>query len=131
MELTKEQSIEENFKMWDWLSKNPDKTKDDYLKSIGICIDTLMHGCFLCEYAYFKTPYKENENNNVDCRECPVTWPNENENIDPIYGCYCQGKHQGIQKLYGFWAFYIENIDQDKAIKAAKQMRDLPIREEN
>lgn len=101
--------------LWDWLSKNPDKTKDDWegWKYNGGQYEVPKSFCFACKYAY--------ENNDGDdyciryCYRCPLVWP---------YDIKCG---ESILSLYQGWTSE-PPILQLKS-KLAAQIRDLPVRD--
>lgn len=99
-----------HIRLWDWLSKNPDKMKKDWPEweeNGGEEIEHAQSYCFACDYAASK-----NDGVNCDCDYCPLVWPDG-------FGCTDAGN------LFDYWYWAYGN--EKSAL--AKQIRDLPIKE--
>ena len=98
-----------HIRLWDWLSKNPDKNKFNWPQwkyNIGN-IDHVENSCFSCEYTNYIDPDDEHS-----CNGCPLVWPSG--------VCYSGG-------LYTKWI--LAKDDLDERIKIAKEIRDLPVKD--
>ena len=95
--------------LWDWLSKNPNKTKGGWegWKYNGGQYEVSENFCFACEY--------DLENSDGDCSCCPLVYPNDIK---------CG---ESILSLYQGWVSE-PPILQLKS-KLAAQIRDLPVRD--
>lgn len=104
-----------HYELWDWLSKNPDKEKEDWFaldKNKGIKV---AHDCFACQF--------DNEIAGC-CRACPLICDETNNKscLGGLYEKYANAKGD----------YYIRKTSssRDKVIELAKQIRDLPWSEE-
>lgn len=105
-----------HYELWDWLSKNPDKEKEDWFaldKNKGIKV---ANDCFACQFA--------NEIAGCCCRACPLICDETNNKscLGGLYEKYANAKGD----------YYIRKTSssRDKIIELAKQIRDLPWSEE-
>lgn len=96
-----------HWKLWNWLSKHPDKGKDDYFKlnkeEKPLAGNQL---CFACTYAH----------------EIGVTFKD--------YSCcyYCPFEHEMSRScLNGIYNLYIRSKGKKERIKYAKMIRDMPL----
>lgn len=114
---------QKHYELWDWLSKNPDKTKDDWFaldKNRGVRIRM---NCFACEL------------NREIVEPCDLI-----SMTDACSGCLiCKRTHACLNGLYddyysarcGFYMWGLTNeVTRKKVIELAKQIRDLPWSEE-
>lgn len=87
--------------LWDWLSKNPDKGKEDWVgwKYNGGTVGEVKAGCFACE---------ADSKESGDCESCPI----------------CEFDGQCLNGLYHRW----NNSTGEQRSKYAAQIRDLPLR---
>ena len=82
MTLTKNEALELSRQLWDRISKLPDAdldgqrryqverhAKKQCLKAMGYTYDEVEHGCFACQFALQEGTTEDDE---IDCRECPV-----------------------------------------------------------
>lgn len=84
MELTREQTIKEHRKMWNWLAEHPDKDKSDYWELNSLECPT--GGCFLCHYSH--------QNDGECCGEdCILDWGDTG-------GCMGSMFNLGLYKVY-------------------------------
>lgn len=93
--------------LWDWLSKYPEKNKEDWpgWDYNGGEVEAVFADCFACEY-----------DSEGECSEvCPLIWPNmENDNF---VDC--------LSDLFGKYN-YEDNLK--KRSKIAEKIRDLKVR---
>ncbi len=113
---------QKHYELWDWLSKNPDKYKNDWFdldKNRGI---RARNNCFACQ---FKRDIKVAD---IDCDEgvCPLIWneTNKRECLGGLYKAYCNA--------HSDYSICPQDKEASRAevIKYAKQIRDLPWSEE-
>lgn len=112
---------QKHYELWDWLSKNPDKGKEDWFNSIyyvGTPKKTIKDRCFACEFAW-KIGNIEGER----CKYCPL----------------CKREFLCLNGLYDEYRIAKSNynlvpenktISRTRVIELAKQIRDLPWSEE-
>lgn len=107
---------QKHYELWDWLSKNPDKEKEDWFaldKNKGIKV---ANDCFACQF--------DNEIAGCCCRACPLICDETNNKscLGGLYEKYTNAKCD----------YYIRKTSssRDKIIELAKQIRDLPWSEE-
>lgn len=110
-----------HYELWDWLSKNPDKSKDDWFNSIyyvGTPKKTIKDRCFACEFGW-----EIGNIAGVKCRYCPL----------------CKREVLCLNGLYEEYRIAKSNYDlvpenktilRTRVIELAKQIRDLPWSEE-
>lgn len=112
---TREQTIEEHRKLWDWLANNPGKTKSQYPEwyENGGRIPFVLYDCFPCDFT------------GVECEKCPFIWPDFRCTWQAYNDPYC--KRGG---LFGGWLDAIEDGRLEEAAQLAAQIRDLPVRPE-
>ena len=108
--MTKEETIKNHRKMWNWLAKTGKRYKFD-TPEIQTFPD-LFNDCFLCEYSKACNFGK----GHGCCRFCPLEWPE-------IERCYGKDRQDGI---FDKW-LDTENIEEKKAI--ALQIANLPEKE--
>lgn len=107
---------QKHYELWDWLSKNPDKEKEDWFaldKNKGIKV---ANDCFACQF--------DNEIAGCCCRACPLICDETNNKscLGGLYEKYTNAKvDYHIRKT---------SSSRDKIIELAKQIRDLPWSEE-
>lgn len=124
VELTQERAIRWHRELWDWLSHNPGKIKQDWpgFKKFKFKVDA---DCFCCE---FNNYYSE------DCEACPLDW-SYGSNVD-YHGCV-RGMYEGRMTcgmtLFSLWdsikeyydlyhdPYFLHHITQ-----TAIKIRDLP-----
>ena len=113
MELTKDEAIRLHRELWDWLSKNPLKRKDQWPGWEGYEIDNP------AEFAYCFACWHDGQYPIDDtCEKCLLEFiPNE---FMPGSHFYCLGG------LFEDW----QNAKRDKRVRIAEQIRDLPVRNE-
>ena len=106
---------QKHYELWGWLSKNPDKEKEDWFaldKNKGIKV---ANDCFACQF--------DNEIAGC-CRACPLICDETNNKscLGGLYEKYTNAKGD----------YYIRKTSssRDKIIELAKQIRDLPWSEE-
>lgn len=93
MKVTREETIKNHRKMWNWIADQiRDGRKDTisalkikYLIEHGYNPDTILHGCFCCEYSV-----QENGDYDNYCESCPLIWGNE-EYCEDGYFCENEG----------------------------------------
>lgn len=118
MKLTKDEAVRLHRELWGWLAENPNRSKADWPRweCNGGDVEHLHSECFACEYV----------NGQVDpamCGVCPLVWP----------GGMCQITGQTSPSedddsgLFDRWNL---EDDTDERAKLAKQIRDLPVRED-
>lgn len=95
-----------HIRLWDWLSKNPDKRKKDWpeWQANGGNVARVSGDCFACEYT-MKCNY-------CSCSNCPLIWPN-NISCNRLGGLFIR------------WNGAVGNEKQ----ALAEQIRDLPVKE--
>lgn len=110
-----------HYELWDWLSKNPDKSKDDWFNSIyyvGTPKKTIKDRCFACEFGW-----EIGNIAGVKCRYCPL----------------CKREVLCLNGLYEEYRIAKSDYDlvpenktrlRTRVIELAKQIRDLPWSEE-
>ena len=107
---------QKHYELWDWLSKNPDKEKEDWFaldKNKGIKV---ANDCFACQF--------DSEIAGCCCRACPLICDETNSKscLGGLYEKYTNAKvDYHIRKT---------SSSRDKIIELAKQIRDLPWSEE-
>lgn len=111
--LTKEQTIEEHRKMWNWIA-------DQYEKGS-------VQDCFDLEKTYLEDKYKDVEcdrfcceyddyHGDYDCDSCPLDWGSESRTCsNGLYSKLCKSTQ-------------IEGFDYKKAEKLARKIANLPER---
>jgi len=100
-------------KMWDWLSNNPNASKEAYLRSFDSSNANIINGCYACSAGWI----------NHDSCACPLLWGHdycewEDENCPEI-----AAPHEG---LYARWCYLDPKYTTDRA-QIARQIRDLPL----
>lgn len=129
MQLTKEQTIQEHRKMWNWIADQY-KNKTEIFNECG-CIQELKHkyidlyvhddvrcDCFCCDYSY---------NQNLWCEGCPIDW---NSTCDDSM---CMYKNNNDKRhLYGEiqWRWFGDMSDYErfKFARIARRIANLPER---
>ncbi len=110
---------QKHYELWDWLSKNPNGSKDDWFeldKNRGLNIAS---NCFACEFAW---EIKDKNSIESICNYCPLykrdadSWC-----LNGLFAAYQENK---INYVLG------EPLSRTKIIELAKQIRDLPWSEE-
>lgn len=104
------------YELWDWLSKNPDKSKYDWFaldKNRGL---EAVNNCFACEF--------DSKIKGHACRACPIIC-DETNNKSCLGGLYEKYSDAKID-----YHTYKTSIFRDRVIELAKQIRDLPWSEE-
>lgn len=140
MHLTKEQTIEEHRKMWNWIADQYEKRNraDVYnLKSMYLQekhMDWVLGHCFLCNYA------GNNEssygNYAFNCDQCLLQWPvPQDSNIEEGY---CTDKYD-LNDQYGLYGMLESEYDESGNIlniltfkekaNIARQIANLPERQ--
>ena len=104
--MTKQEAIRKHRKMWSWLSENPGKWKEEYLRKFDPEA-RLSNDCYLCDYVY--------KNRKGHCRYCLVEWP----------GGICLRK----EGLYSKWLDAMDCEDYALAVEIAEQISKLPEKE--
>lgn len=116
MGLTREQTITEHRKMWNWIADNLESMRMNVctLKQM-YCNENewnLLHNCFLCDYC------------NQNCEECPLYWGEEVESMS----CCCEPIND---ELYTSWIkadrLSIQG-DYKEAAELARKIANLPLR---
>lgn len=105
---------QKHYELWDWLSKNPDKTKNDWFNSVyyvGTPKMDIVNSCFACEIAQ---QIREYDFGKSMCGYCPLRKSEED------YHNPC---------LNGLFDKYVRARGSER-VKIAKQIRDLPWSEE-
>ena len=125
MKLTREQVIAEHRKMWRWIAEQYEKEYDIdpyQLKKIyfsGNWYDDpflmIQSCCFLCDYV--------KELGDGRCNNCPLVWGTT--------GNYCMGTSGEHRGLYGQLMDCYLNRDIEKCAKLARQIADLPEKQQN
>lgn len=120
MELTREQAITEHRKMWRWIAEqyknkcdiSPHQLKKIYLLKIGYDDPFLIQSCcFLCEYTRER-----------GCDNCPLIWGTIKD---------CMGTSDEHRGLYGKLMDCYLNRDIEKCVKLARQIAELPEKQQN
>jgi hypothetical protein len=128
--LTKVRALELTRNMWDWLSENSLKDKQDWpgykpaLKELGI--EDAIHYCFLCEYT--RTSKWQN------CEVCPLKdyfiKGIPKRDLDPAALCETEGSAWGRFKYYAYditssrWASHWARKIADYSRKALEALKD-------
>ena len=99
--MTRKEAIRNHRKMWNWLAENPGKWKRDYLMRYDPEAK-LVANCYLCEYTWLL------------CNECPLEWKTDR--------CF--------RGLFGEWEYAMKCGDYALAAEIAKQIAELPEKEE-
>lgn len=105
---------QKHYELWDWLSKNPDKTKNDWFNSVyyvGTPKMDIVNSCFACEIAQ---QIREYDFGKSMCGYCPLRKSGED------YHNPC---------LNGLFDKYVRARGLER-VKIAKQIRDLSWSEE-
>lgn len=105
---------QKHYELWDWLSKNPDKTKNDWFNSVyyvGTPKMDIVNSCFACEIAQ---QIREYDFGKSMCGYCPLRKSGED------YHNPC---------LNGLFDKYVRARGSER-VKIAKQIRGLPWSEE-
>lgn len=109
---------QKHYELWDWLSKNPDKYKDDWFeldKNRGIRV---RNNCFACQFDL-------EAKGNRTCTRCPIGSGKaaiEEDCLGGLFERYTRAEFDyRIRKT---------SSSRDKVIELAKQIRDLPWSEE-
>ena len=109
MNLTREQTIEEHRKMWNWIAEQTmeHQRKIEMVEYMQVYFpDTYILGhCFCCQYIYQMFKWYRN------CIYCPVEWG--------AISCENEGS---------VWIKWKNTKDWEKASKYAKQIAELPER---
>lgn len=110
-----------HYELWDWLSKNPDKGKEDWFNSIyyvGTPKKNIKDRCFACEFAW-----KIGNIEGAKCKYCPLC-KRELLCLNGLYEEYRIAKSN--------YNLVPENktILRTRVIELAEQIRDLPWSEE-
>lgn len=111
LNLSKEQTIEEHRKMWNWIADETEKRKQivkktDYFKEHPNKAVPYML-CYCCDFNF-----------NYPCDFCPISWD------EKILHYVCTSEYS----LFYLWT--IENLDYKQLAKYARQIANLPEREE-
>lgn len=124
MELTRKQAITEHRKMWRWIAKqyenkydiSPYNLKKIYFLENWYDDPSLIRSyCFLCEYV--------KELGDEGCNNCPLVWGTTGDCMKTS----CE--HRG---LYGkLMDCYYLNRDIEKCAKLARQIAELPEKQQN
>ena len=92
-----------HYELWDWLSKNPDKSKEDWFTLENNYFKSAHVNCFACEFTLLTTGSESSK-----CNYCPLC---ENSSDDCLDG------------LYSKWYFSCSNPTARS--EYARQIRDL------
>jgi len=119
MELTKDKAVRLHRELWGWLADNPNKQKWDWpeWKVMGGGMGFIDNYCFCCAYAG-DTLDGERKN----CKNCLLVWPGES--------CQYSSDDETDENMYGLFEEWISVRTDKKRSKLAKQIRDLPVRED-
>lgn len=110
-----EEFKQKHYELWDWLSKHPDKSKDDWFKLDENRGLDIAGNCFAC---HFDDMCGEN-----NCTYCPICKNGEARGcLDGLYGEYTSAK-ANYRDIGG-------KILKKRVVGFAKQIRDLPWSEE-
>lgn len=123
MKLTKEQTLEEHRKMWNWIADQYENGRIEdictmkavYMEKAGY--RSIKYNCFCCEYAIQKS-------NRVNrCLNCPVIWCTE------VYGIFCRCEYSlsAYQKLRD--ESFKSDADSELCARLAREIANLPERE--
>lgn len=122
--LTKQQTLEEHRKMWNWIAEQYEKgckssvheLKLDYAVKTG-CEAMLLHDCFCCQYAYENSKWEHR------CTKCPVIWGTE------MY-CemfFCEYPLSAYEQLKNESDDIDEsNVNSEKCARLAREIANLP-----
>ena len=121
--MTREQSIIEHRKMWNWISDETLRAKhiiykDDYFLCNDINRDEIYCKCYLCDYATSISGWKDK------CQYCPIDWGSTVENVM----CLDKEYYDDEKGLYELWVSATERFDYKKAADLARQIAELPER---
>lgn len=102
--------------MWDWLAKNPSKTKKDWPKwnsEIQVC---KCH-CFLCEFSHVRG----------GCISCPVKWPSTSPSNPCIFSSSLEHQTGIIGEDFSTGLYYLWDCasDLNTLSKLARQIANL------
>ena len=114
MKLTAKEAVEETKKMWQWISENPEKKKEDYLKLFKKNVD-LLNCCYLCEFCKKKGIIKYP----LDCRRCPLInlWSND-LSLALSYDYKCIRSYDSPYFKYTY--FIAKHFKQESAVCASE-----------
>lgn len=127
MKLTKEQTIKEHRKMWNWIAKqykngiNADvyDLKHEYLEN-KFPNQHIKYNCFCCDYTY--------DDYSKHCENCPLKWIDSDGNLtNDCYHCGCL--YYKIKKNSEKCYENKENIK--KCLELAKKIANLEKKENN
>lgn len=85
MHLTYTTMLWSHWNMWDWLAKNPLKSKVDYFYQVDD-LEIITNGCYLCQWVVQRNEY-------LFCEDCPVYWPD----------MMLPGSRMCLRSYYGLW----------------------------
>jgi hypothetical protein len=107
---TKEDYAEAHWKIWNWCSENPDKQKHEWpeWQFNGGKYQWVTSECFACEWSALGRWEA------IFCPECLLVWPTATCAVD-------------ADDLFSLWE---NEEDPTKRAELARQIRDLPIRED-
>lgn len=128
MELTKQQTIEEHRKMWNWIAEQLEKgiKKSVYDLKVEYCERnqlSLLYHCFCCDYALTTSDYVYCDM----CKNCPVIWGTESDTKD--FFCEYEIKKEDFYEDHGLWSKADEYSKKGKykeAAELARQIANLP-----
>ena len=105
-----------HIRLWDWLSKNPDKGKSLWpkWKENGGNVTPVQSYCFACDYDDKKSDESNDNGKNGWCPYCPLVWPYDKD---------CDNE----KGLFRRWCNAPDNDDEKHFL--AEQIRDLPVKE--
>lgn len=109
---------QKHYELWDWLSKNPDKEKEDWFaldKNKGIKV---ANDCFACQFDL-------EAKGNRTCTRCPIGSGKAAIEEDCLGGLFERYTRAEFDYRIGK-----TSSSRDKVIELAKQIRDLPWSEE-
>ena len=109
---------QKHYELWDWLSKNPDKYKNDWFELEKNREIRVRNNCFACQFDL-------EAKGNRTCTRCPIGSGKAAIEEDCLGGLFERYTRAGFDYRIG------KTSDlRDKVIELAKQIRDLPWSEE-
>ena len=119
MNLTREETVREHRKMWNWIADQFEKGRETeayYLKIEYVVMlekdeEEILHNCFLCQY--------DCQENKGFCKSCPLDWGDSCS-----FAC-----ELGSSPLWRKCQYASEDGDYAVAAKIARQIANLPERE--
>lgn len=111
--LSKEQTIFEHRKMWNWIADQTEKLnkivkKKDYC-AIDPDVRNLVNTCWLCDYTTW------------DCSRCPIKWDD-----NPVEERYAPSRCCDEDSPYSKWINALKKDDVKSAAKYARIIANLP-----